>query len=81
MSGEKVEGERVRGSSAEGGTHHRCTSGPKKGKGPLFSGRDPHIWRGGGAEVSANDNTPTNFISFFKPFRISERLYSTVKSP
>ena len=48
MSGEKVEGERVRGSSAEGGTHHRCTSGPKKGGGPIIFGKGSTYLAGGG---------------------------------
>ena len=44
MSGEKVEGERVHDSSAEGSTHHRCTSGPKKGRACYFQ-EDPLITR------------------------------------
>ena len=55
MSGEKVEGERVHDSSAEGSTHHRCTSGPKKGRACYFQ-------EGFHTLISANDTTSTNFL-------------------
>ena len=75
--GEKVKGEKVCGSSAEGSTHHRCTSGPKKGRAHYFK-EGVHIFRRGGGVCK---RYYIDKYSFFKPFRNSERLYNTVKSP
>ena len=81
MSGEKVKGERVCGSSAEGSTHHRCTSGPKKGGGPIILRRgSTYLGGGGGAGVSANDTTSTNIISFLSLSEIRS-VYTIPSNP
>ena len=64
MSGEKVKGEKVCGSSAEGGTHHRCTSGPKKGRAHYFR-EGIHIFGGGGGRRCLQTIIHQQILFFF----------------